>query len=213
MKLTTPADELFRVLGWPVDPSWDHARWNVAPSQDVLALRGGGDHLEPMRFGLDDGRRLHINARAETLFARPAFRECAWARRCAVVMDGFYEWRRAGGTRAEPFLFERPDRSPFWLAAVFAERPGGAPGVAIVTTAASPVVAEVHDRMPALLTGDALTRWLDPRECVAVLQGLLAPDDRLTRCAVSAHVNSAAHDDPRCAGPPEPEPQLPLFGS
>ncbi len=212
MKLTTPAEELFRVLGWPVDPSWDHARWNVAPTQVVLALRGGGDRLEPMRFGLDDGRKLHINARAETLFDRPVFRESARARRCAVVMDGFYEWRREPGTSAQPFLFERPDGAPFWLAGVFAGRPGGPPGVAVVTTKPSAVVADIHDRMPALLAGEALSAWLDPRETRAdVLGALLAPDEALVRRAVSKHVNAAANDDPRCAAPAEPEPQLTLF--
>jgi len=212
MKLTTPADELFRVLGWPVDPSWDHARWNVAPTQAVLALRGGGDRLEPMRFGLDDGRKRHINARAETIFERPAFRVSARARRCAVVMDGFYEWRRQAGAPAQPFLFERPDGAPFWLAGVYAARPDGPPGVAIVTTTPSAVTADVHDRMPALLAGDALTTWLEPGEArTEVLRALLAPDGALVRRPVSRHVNSATHDDPRCTDPAEPEQQLTLF--
>lgn len=211
-KLTTPADELVLALGWPVDPRWDHPRWNVAPTQDVLALRCGGDHLEAMRFGQGGGRRLHLNARAETLFERPAFRESALSRRCAVVMDGFYEWRRAGGTRAEPYLFERPDGAPFWLAGIFAPWPGGAPGVALVTTTASPIVAEIHDRMPAILAAEALARWLDLRESrPEVLRALLAPDDTLVRRAVSRHVNSAAHDDPRCVAPADPAPQLELF--
>lgn len=212
-------------------------RWNVAPTQPVPVLRSGPApgadgparrRLDLLRWGLvpswarDPGDRAVgarlINARGETAHARPAFRDAFARRRCAVLADGFYEWRR-DGRRREPFHFRRPDGAPVAFAGLWARwRPPGADGppletCAVVTTHANAVVADVHDRMPVLLDDDGLARWLDPAlgEDPAPLRALLVPCPSIDLVAVpvSGWVNDVHHDDPRCLDPPGTAPPPP----
>ena len=144
------------------------------------AARGG-----PFSFRLRwKGRRL-INARAETLLERPAFRGAVRYRRCLVPADGFYEWTGPRG-RKRAVLFTLPDERPFAMAGLW-ERWLGADGsaietMAIVTVDANADVAPVHERMPALLRREHWQAWLDVRsvpaaEAVRLL--MPAPDGML----------------------------------
>lgn len=149
-----------------------------------------------------------VNARAESLFEKPSFRDAARTRRCLVPASGFYEWKISGRSR-EPWLFRLRDRRPFWFAALWDASP--APDgthrdtIAVVTTAPNAVMAPVHHRMPAIVSEPADTlAWLDPRITSSdTLSRLLrpAPDALLDAVAVNPAVNDIRHDAPDCLAP------------
>ena len=197
-------------------------RYNVAPSQDVAVARTSeeGRTLSMLRWGLIPawakdhaiGHKL-INARSETAAEKPSFRSAFRHRRCLIPADGFYEWKRRGGTR-QPWLFGLGDGEPMVFAGLW-ERwtvPEGAaltgslaersPGDAvetctILTTAANETVSPVHGRMPVILPPEAWDVWLAGEE---VPLGPYPADD-MTAHPVSTHVNRPANDDPRCVEP------------
>ena len=191
-------------------------RYNIAPTQEVFAVRNDGDEnrAEMMRWGLVPswakdpkiGNRM-INARSETLSERPSFRTAYRRRRCLIVADSFYEWKREGKARTpmrimleseETFAFaglwetwKRPDDS--WMLSC-----------TIITTAANELVSEIHDRMPVILDPDVESVWLDPDvDDTSVLSDLLVPypSELMTAYEVSRVVNSAANDVPECIAP------------
>ena len=191
-------------------------RYNIAPTQDVLAVRneGDGNRAGMMRWGLVPswakdpkiGNRM-INARSETLTERPSFRSAYRRRRCLIIADSFYEWRREGRARTpmrimleseEPFAFaglwetwKRPDDS--WMLSC-----------TIITTSANELVSEIYDRMPVILDPDVEAVWLDPDlDDTTALSELLVPypSDLMTAYEVSRIVNSAANDVPECITP------------
>jgi putative SOS response-associated peptidase YedK len=200
-------------------------RYNIAPGQEVLALRAEAARatrvVERLRWGLvpswaDDvsiGHRM-INARSETLSGKPAFRTAFRERRCLIPADGFYEWGGAAGALKQPYLFERPDQAPFAFAGIFDSWRAGAEGAvrscAIITTGANGVLTGIHARMPVILDPSGYERWLDPEERdVEALRPLLAPcpDAWLTRSTVGLQVNDARRDTPDCADPSAPQPR------
>src|SRR3954451_7007803 len=133
-------------------------RFNVAPGDEVVAVTRDGGSL--LRWGfLRDNAYTTINARAESLESRPTWRAALAESRCLVIADGFYEWRREPDGRKTPHWITRADHLPFAFAAL-ASNWGT---VAIVTTAASPGLVELHDRMPVILPPDAEQPWLAPR--------------------------------------------------
>lgn len=187
-------------------------RYNIAPTQAVLAVVRGPDGLRAgwLRWGLipywakDEsiGNRL-INARSETLGEKPSFREAFRKRRCLIVADGFYEWRRTGETKT-PVWIHRASRRPFAFAGLW-ERwrsPEGEPIVSctIVTTEAIDTLRPIHPRMPVILPPDARDVWLDPDSAPDALERVLRPypDDDLRFHEVSTLVNSPRNDDPEC---------------
>ena len=211
--------ELMDLIGAPLNL---RPRYNVAPSQDVAVARATeeGRTLAMLRWGLipswakdhSIGHKL-INARSETAAQKPSFRSAFRHRRCLIPADGFYEWRRSGGTR-QPWLFGLRDSAPMMFAGLW-ERwtvPEGAaltgplaersPGDAvetctILTTAANGTVAPVHGRMPVILPPDDWDAWLAGGEVPLDP----CPADAMTAWPVSTHVNRPANDDPRCIEP------------
>jgi putative SOS response-associated peptidase YedK len=185
-------------------------RYNVAPGQLVAAIRAGesgGPEGVQLRWGLvpfwakdaSTGHRM-INARAETLAAKPAFRNAWKKRRCLVLANGFYEWR-GQGTGKTPFFVSRPDEQPIAFAGLWERWDKGDEPLetcTIITTAANRVLREIHDRMPVILPPDALHAWVDPGQDLSVLSAFLqpAPDDLLETREVSRAVNSPAHEGP-----------------
>jgi putative SOS response-associated peptidase YedK len=158
-----------------------------------------------------------INARAETVAEKPAFRDAFSRRRCLIVADGFYEWERRGPRARHPFHVTRTDRAPFAFAGLWATWHG--PGeqrlrtCSIITTAANDAVRELHDRMPVILDPAAEAAWLDPATPDALLHELLASlaPERTALREVSRTVNDARHDAPDCLAPPEPEAGAPTL--
>ena len=186
------------------------AKYNVAPTQEVLTVVGGDERRAGfMRWGLIPhwakdpkiGARM-INARAETVAEKPAFRDALRRRRCLVLADGFYEWQRTGVAKrpmrivlrtAEPFAF-----AGLW--SVWRDPDGNRiPSCAIITTAANELLRPIHDRMPVILPREMEEFWLDRSvEDPGVLSSVLTPhaDESLESYEVSALVNSAANDVP-----------------
>jgi len=181
------------------------ARYNVAPTQEILAVRelGDGREMTFFKWGLipswakdtSMGARL-INARSETVEEKPSFREAFKQRRCLIPADGFYEWQRTGGKK-QPFFFRMRDECPFGFAGLW-ERWEGAGGQAInsctiLTTEANEVLRPVHDRMPVILHPDDYPLWLDGNERERVLLGELLrpyPAEEMIGYPVSTLVNS-----------------------
>ena len=221
---TTPAQLRAR---FPLGESVElRQRFNVAPGDEVPAvvMRDGGPTGALLRWGLvppwaDDpkiGFRM-INARAETVADKPAYRGPFQRGRCLIVADGFYEWQRDGGAR-QPFHITRGSGEPFAFAGLrTAWRDPRDPdgellrSCTIVTTAANPVVAHIHPRMPVILDPSDEEEWLDPGTPLPRLQAMLHPlRDELTHARpVSKAVNDARYDGPECLAPPEPEPAPP----
>src|SRR5262249_2842952 len=145
---------------------------------------------------------------------RGALREAFRERRCLLPADGFYEWKK-GRDGSRPFHFQRADRRPFALAGLWNPGVDGALGSCVIfTTEPNPMVAPVHDRMPVIVAPESYRLWLDPGPGrLAEVRSLLgpAPDQGWEARAVSAAVNSAATEGPRCLAPAEPARQGLLF--
>ena len=202
----------------------DEPRYNIAPTDPVLAVRRHDDgkrDLGRLRWGLVPGRwaeqgsgRPLINARAETVATQPAFAESFRERRCLIPADGFYEWREdERGKR--PVWISRPDGELFAFAGVWAELPRRDSddvlhSCAIVTCAPNGLVRPVHDRMPVILDPGVEAAWIEPGDGLEALLGLLvpAPDDSLVMREVSDAVNDVRQDGPHLIEPRQEQPQL-----
>jgi putative SOS response-associated peptidase YedK len=223
--LATPAQNDLRARFALGESLEIHRRFNVAPGDDVVTVttsKAGEPRGEILRWGLvphwakdpKTGFKM-INARAETLTEKPAFRDALRTRRCLVVADGFYEWQlRDGRARKQPWHVTRADGAPFAFAGLWAIWHGPGDEVlrtcTIVTTEANDVLRDVHDRMPVMLRDQGEEdAWLDHGTPAGALQELLAPlPDALTaRRAVGAAVGDARYDGPDCLADAEPEPQ------
>ncbi len=193
-------------------------RYNVAPTQEVLAVVRRPDaskrQARLLRWGLIPmwvegpavGSRM-INARAETVATKPAFRRAFRERRCLILADGFYEWQRREG-RKQPFYIRLDDGQPFAFAGLW-ERwvpLDGQPldSCTIITTTSNDLVGRIHLRMPVILAPEDYDLWLDPGlhepEC---LQPLLRPypAEEMVAYPVSTRVNNPADDTPDCTLP------------
>ncbi len=209
---------LYRIAETAPPPNWP-ARYNVTPTQAVAVVHAGeagGRRLSAMRWGLVPawakdlgiGARM-INARAETLAEKPAFRQALRSRRCLIPADGFYEWQPQPGSGKRPCYMAAADGGPLTFAGLWERWDRAADGVpvfscTIVTVAANDLLRPVHDRMPAILDDEAQQAWLgDAGTTVdAVLARLQpAPPERLQVTWISTFVNSVANDGPRCIEP------------
>jgi putative SOS response-associated peptidase YedK len=198
----------------PRDPG---PRFNIAPTQDVPIVRdlavvrraGGttGRELATVRWGLipgwakeaSIGSRM-INARAEGVAGKPAFRAAFRSRRCVVPASGFYEWKRQGRGPKQPFLIKRKDGEPIGFAGLWESWTDPATGevvesCAIVTCPPNGPMAGLHDRMPVILDPADHGRWLDPAEPGAIELLRPCPAEWLEAVPVSTRVNSPANDE------------------
>jgi putative SOS response-associated peptidase YedK len=153
-----------------------------------------------------------VMVRGESLSKRPPFAEAFRRRRCLLIADGFYEWRRAG-RQSFPYYFARPDGAPFAIAAIWETAPpdaGTLDACALITRPALAPVDAVHNRMPVLLAPVHRDRWLDPTfDDVAALDEMLRapPGFALESHAVSTRVNAPVNDDEGCTAPIEEKEQ------
>jgi putative SOS response-associated peptidase YedK len=206
-------------FGLPAGPA-PPPRYNVAPGQEVpVIVREEGNRMVPMVWGLippfvkePAAGRPMINARAETLLSKPAFRGAVQGRRCLVPASGFYEWKREGARRV-PFYIRLRTAPVFSFAGVYEAWKGpagsGLPTFAIVTTGPNRLVAGLHDRMPAILPRERERDWLARGPVEAVdLEAILAPyaAEEMEAFPVSTRVN-----DPEGEGPGLIEPLPPLI--
>lgn len=193
-------------------------RYNIAPSQQVAVVTQEREfkvrYLEGFQWGLvpfwakeaEVGPRL-INARAESVADKPAFKYAFTRRRCIIPADGFYEWLRDGDERIPVYFYPAQDEL-FAFAGLWEERqrPDGSVlrSCAIITTAANRLVDPVCTRMPVILRPQDEEFWLDPNaRNIPELRRLLRPypDNKMVGWQVSQHVNSPFFDDPECIEP------------
>ena len=157
--------------------------------------------------GLKDSRMStrRINARAETVHTKPSFGDAFHSRRCLLPANGWFEWQRTGYGK-QPYLLALADGSPLSFAAQWerwSKDGESLESFAIITTAASPALADIHDRQPAIIDSDRFDDWLDPTSSVTWLRELVRePRAGLYQGrAVSTRVNSVRNDDPEVLVP------------
>ena len=190
--------------------------YNVAPTQAVLTVvrQEGQNVLARMRWGLvpswakdiSIGSKM-INARAETLAEKPAFKRLLKSRRCLVVADGFYEWQKQGNQKV-PMHIRMKSGEPFGFAGLYDtwHSPDDETIVSctVITGAPNKVVAPIHDRMPVILSREAYAEWLDPANTDPMdLLPLLTPYSPrdMEAFAVSRLVNTPANNSAECIAP------------
>lgn len=204
-------DDLAKVIGAEL-PLGYRPRYNIAPSQEVLAVvreEPGERRARMLRWGLvpfwaDDpaiGNRM-INVRAETVAQKPAYRNAFRRGRCLVWADGFYEWRPAPGGK-RPMRIHRRDDAPFCFAGLWERWERGGRVVescAILTTSANATLRTIHDRMPVILERDGCESWLATETPTDGLLALLAEREvaELEAYPVSTVVNRPGNDLPEC---------------
>lgn len=206
--ITSPPDVLRQLFGYFEQPNFP-PRYNISPTQPIpVVTRENGRHFRLMRWGLwpswvKDPRSftLLINARAETVKEKPAFKNAIRRRRCLIPADGYYEWQSTGGGKRPYFIYRRDGR-PIGFAAV-SETWIGPNGeevdtVAIVTAAASADLAALHHRVPVTIGPDDFEFWLDCRsdDADAVTPLMRGPEEgAFTWHEISTRVNHVANDD------------------
>jgi putative SOS response-associated peptidase YedK len=215
-RLTAKERYLRDHFGLDDDPPW-RPRWNIAPTQQIATICQ--HRSEPkrifglMRWGLiphwakDPSIGLKtINAMSETAAEKPAFRDAMKWRRCLIPADGFYEWKRLGSKKKQPYNFGMADDSPFAFAGLWELRhaPDGEliQSCTILTTKPNSLIESAHDRMPVILDRGTYDLWSGPGITnPARVSDCLKPfDARLMRkYPVSTRVNHPDHDDPECA--------------
>ncbi|MBG0771815.1 MAG: SOS response-associated peptidase [Anaerolineaceae bacterium] len=191
-------------------------RYNIAPTQPVPIVKDLETRaVELYQWGLVPfwskditiGARL-INARSETADEKPAFRAAFKYRRCLILADGFYEWKKeAQGAGKTPILFKLKDDGPFTFAGLYEhwQSPEGGElhTCSILTCEPNELVGQVHNRMPVMLDAEARWQWLDPEMERKNLMGLMKPypADEMKCFEVSKAVNSPANDNPDVVKP------------
>ena len=195
----------------------DAPSWNVAPTDPVPAVvvRQERRLLGVFRWGLvpswatdRSGAARQINARAETVTTKPAFRAAFARRRCLLPADGFYEWERRDDGTKQPWFIHRADGAPLAMAGLWEVWRDGEGELlrtcTVVTTRANALVEPLHDRMPVLIEPEQWAGWLDPDSPdLGGLEGLLVPCDPrlLDRYAVTQRVNSVRNNGPELLEP------------
>ena len=226
--LTSTPERLAQRFGLD-EPPQVAPRYNIAPGQDVLAIRLDAETtrraaIHP-RWGLVPswakdaaiGARM-INARSETVAEKPAFRAAFRARRCLVPADGFYEWAPRQGRKQAHYIALR-DAEPFGFAGLWerwVDPSGGAlETCTLLTRDAVESIRAIHSRMPVILDPAAYEAWLDPalddpERLLALLRP--PPDENIVWHPVSHRVNDVRVDEPACIAPaPEAPRQDALF--
>lgn len=180
-------------------------RYNIAPTQAVAAVRNGdeGYELALLRWGLvpfwakdpSIGNRM-INARAETVAEKPAYRAAFRHRRCVVLADGFYEWRKRGDAKT-PYFISLASGAPFALAGLWENWTDKESGeslqtTTLITTEANAFMRVLHHRMPVVLEPDAASEWLGGS--VEPMQQAVDRTPRLKAWPVDRRVNNARNE-------------------
>lgn len=197
-------------------------RWNVGPQRHLLGASetDGARVLDHYRWGLvpswakDPSLATRLfNARGETVAEKPSFRSAFAKRPCVIPVDGFYEWDHRVGHSRQPYYFARADHEPLLLAGLYehwrnpeVENEEPLATCTIITTTPSDDMAQIHDRMPVVLTLDDVETWLNIVDHPADERALLlvpAASGTLTHHAVSASVGSIKNEGPHLIEPAE----------
>ncbi len=216
--LTLDSKQLQESLPWLNIPEASvKPRYNVAPTQPVAVVPNDGrNRLDYYMWGLipswakdpEIGSRL-INARAETLAEKPAFRSAFRRRRCLILADGFYEWQQAPGRKTKiPTYIQLKTKDPFAFAGLWESwhSPDGSEilSCTIITTEPNSIMKPIHNRMPVILHETDYKLWLSPDEKTPEqISPLLKPfpSEKMITYPVSTIVNSPANETPECISP------------
>lgn len=217
--LTRSIEELVEEFDLPADvlTSEITPRYNIAPTQSIHAIvaeQGGGRGLRKLHWGLvpswakdpSIGAKM-INARAETLAEKPSFKTAFRTRRCLIPVDGFYEWKKINKAK-QPYYIRMMDESVFAFAGLYEHWQGSDSNVidscTIITTEPNALMADLHHRMPVIISRDDYALWLDPSvqqptELQTLLQ--LCQSEKMTAYPVSTLVNRATNETDACIEP------------
>jgi putative SOS response-associated peptidase YedK len=225
----SPHEAVIRLFGLPDDTPGIEPRYNVAPTTFIPAIRedvAATRRLAMLYWGLvpvwakekSIGARM-INARAETLREKPAFRQAYRRRRALVVADGYYEWMKVSAREKQPYFIQPASGTPFAFGALWESWRDPATGeplesCTLITTQAPKPIAHIHDRMPLIIPAHAYPEWLDPAntDCDR-LDRWLSPDHAGPMVArpVSRMVSNARNEGAQLLEPDhEPGTGLPL---
>ena len=223
----TPPDQIAAYFGTEAPEALLEASYNVAPTNDVYAVLEDGStrHLDAFHWGLVPhwakdpkiGSKM-INARAETVADKSAYKQALLKRRCIIPVTGFYEWQKRPGQKTkQPFFIHRPDGEPYAFAGLWEVWRGPNKdqeplrSCTIITTTPNEPMAAVHDRMPVILPRDAWDTWLDrDNHDLELLGKLLVPaaPSLITMHPVSTAVNNVRNDGPELTDEAEPQPEI-----
>ena len=217
--------ELLAFLGnafdiFDLDVEIEVPRYNIAPGQKVLSVISDGTcyRAGTLQWGLvpswakDEsiGYKM-INARSETLAEKPSYKDSFYHKRCLILADGFYEWKK-DGTKKSPMYIQTKEKKMFLLAGLWSskQRDDGSTlfTTTIITTKANEMMSDLHDRMPVILDIGQAKEWLNPTiQDRATLQSLLTqyPSDQMSYYEVSSLVNSWKNDTVELIQPIEKE--------
>jgi putative SOS response-associated peptidase YedK len=214
--LRTPTNEIVKAFGLTDAPDLQ-PRYNIAPTQQVVAIRldpeTGTRQLSMYRWGLvpswtDDPKVGYsmINARAETVSKKPAYRSAFKKGRCLIVADGFYEWKKDGSSK-QPFFIRLKDDEPFAFAGLCEHWHRGdliIDSATIITTEPNELMESIHDRMPVILSPDDYDLWLEPDfhgqgKLLEMLKPY--PAEEMEAFPVSTLVNSPRNESAECIAP------------
>lgn len=185
--------------------------YNIAPSQPIIGLVADPKpRVDVMEWGFvpswakeESNFRAVINARGESVAEKPYFKGAFRSNRCAILADGFYEWKREGKEK-HPYRIMMKDEGIFAMAGVRSERilADGSEQItcAIITTGPNELMEEIHDRMPLILPADEVETWLDRETPARELEAMIRsyPTEEMTAYEVSKIVNNPRHDSPEC---------------
>lgn len=215
--LHTPVADLQLAFKGFVFPDEVEAHYNIAPSLSILHVTNDGERtVSAAKWGLVPfwakdpkiGNRM-INARAETLATKPAFRDAFRHKRCLIIADGFYEWKKSeDGKTKTPMYITLTEGRPFAFAGLWdtwkQEDGDRLTTCTMITTEPNDLMADIHNRMPVILPPNAYDLWLDPgTNEPEILNGLLTayPSEEMVAHPVSSTVNSPRNDVAECIEP------------
>lgn len=208
-----------------MDFKFDQPRYNVSPGQDILSVifDGKKHRIGYLKWGFipsfakDEKIGFSmINAKSETIFEKPSFYESVMKRRCVVLADSFYEWKKDDQKKI-PMRILVSDQKIFPIAAIWNtyQRHDGTKlhTVSLVTTKANELMKPIHERMPVILTKETQDIWLNPTSSIEALKTCFLGYDanKMHTYPVSSRVNQSSYDDSSCIEPIDDSAQTTLF--
>jgi putative SOS response-associated peptidase YedK len=203
--------QLLDSFGLSLQPERFAARHNIAPGAELFTIyHADGPQLAEMEWGIvppwaKPGKFSGplINARSETIWEKPSFKKQVARTRTIIPVNGFYEWKRSKDTKI-PYYFTARDVDAMGLAGIYQVSKDGVMQCCVITTAANELMSEIHNRMPVILSQEAMQQWLvdDDRQALDKLM-VPAPEQALERRRVSKYVNNARNEGPECIEPDE----------
>jgi len=207
--------------GLDTDNEWLPPRYNITPGQRIPLLSQKTPRqllwtkwgfTPPPRHGDSDKRTWLINARSETIDRLPTFKTSFRESRCIIIVDGFYEWKRAPHSRPQPYYFSLKNHGAFPVAGLLLGEHDSM-GCVVITTEANSLMHPVHNRMPVIFTPATAWTWLDTNTHEDTLTALLQPypTKEMTTHPVSDRVNRTSSDGPELINPVQIIEQTELF--